>query len=455
MKLRYLSLTLVVPLFRHWTSDIGHSAMIERYTLPKMGSIWEEKNKLQKWLDIEILACEAHAELGNIPQEAVAEIRAKATFDVARVKEIEREVHHDVVAFLTNVAENVGPASRYVHYGMTSSDVLDTGLALQMREAADVLIENTKRLIAVLKRQAQKYKDTMMIGRSHGVHAEPITFGLKLALWFFEMKRNLERLEKARRIISYGKISGTVGTYANAEPFVESYVCKKLGLKPAEASSQIIQRDRHAEFLCVLAITASSLEKFATEIRALQKTEVLEAEEPFAKGQKGSSAMPHKRNPVICERVCGLARLIRSNSLVGLENITLWHERDISHSSAERVIIPDSTILLDYIMDKFTSVTDNLNVYPENMKANLEKTKGLIFSQEVLLALISKGVLREDAYRMVQRNAMESWKSKSDFKKLILNDKEIGDYLGPEEIEEQFDYRRPLKHIDEIFERID
>ncbi len=428
--------------------------MIERYTLPKMGSIWEEKNKLQKWLDVEILACEAQGELGNVPQAAVAKIKSKAAFDVERVKEIEKEVRHDVIAFLTNVAENVGPESRYIHYGMTSSDVLDTGLALQMREAAEVLIENTKRLIAVLKRQAKKHKDTAMIGRTHGIHAEPITFGLKLALWVFEMKRNLERLERAKETISYGKISGTVGTYANAEPFVEKYVCRKLELKPAEVSSQIIQRDRHAEFHCALAITASSLEKFATEIRALQKTEVLEAEEPFAKGQKGSSAMPHKRNPIVCERISGLARVIRSNSLAALENVTLWHERDISHSSVERVIIPDSTILLDYIMDKFIAVMDGLNVYSHNMKTNLEKTKGLIFSQEILLALVEKGVLREDAYRMVQRNAMKSWEEKEDFKDLILEDKDIRGYLSPDEIEEQFDYARPLRHIDEIFERL-
>ncbi len=429
--------------------------MIERYTLPKMGSIWEEKNKLQKWLYVEILACEAQAELGNIPEEAVAEIKAKAKFDVGRVKEIEEEVRHDVVAFLTNVAENVGPSSRYIHYGMTSSDVLDTGLALQMREAADVLIENTKRLIAVIKKQAIKHKHTVMIGRTHGVHAEPITFGLKLALWFFEMKRNLKRLEKARDTISCGKISGAVGTYANAGPFIEEYVCKKLNLKPAEISSQIVQRDRHAEFLCALAITASSLEKFATEIRSLQRTEILEAEEPFAKGQKGSSAMPHKRNPVICERICGLARVIRANAMAALENVTLWHERDISHSSVERVIIPDSTILLDYILDKFTAVVEGLNVYPENMKENLEKTRGLIFSQEILLTLIEKGVLREDAYRMVQRNAMESWEKKKDFRALILEDGEIGKYLTRVEIENQFDYCRPLKHIDEIFERLD
>jgi len=429
--------------------------MIGRYTLPKMGSIWEEQNKLQKWLEVEILACEAQAELGNIPKEAVAEIKAKAKFDVERVKEIEKEVHHDVVAFLTNIAENVGPSSRYIHYGMTSSDVLDTGLAVQLKEAADVLIENTKRSIKVLKKQGIKHKDTVMIGRSHGVHAEPITFGLKLALWVFEMKRNLKRLEAARDTISYGKISGTVGTYANIDPFVEDYVCRKLGLKPAETSSQIIQRDRHAEFLCTMAITASSLEKFATEIRALQKTEVLEAEEPFAKGQKGSSAMPHKKNPILCERICGLARVIRGNALVSLENVTLWHERDISHSSAERVILPDSTILLDYILDKFTVVMDGLNVYPENMKKNLEETKGLVFSQEILLALVEKGVLREDAYKMVQRNAMESWKSKKDFKVLILQDEDIKKHISPDEIEKQFDYHRFLKHIDQIFARLD
>ncbi len=428
--------------------------MIKRYTLPRMESIWSQENKYQKWLDVEVLACEAQAKLGVIPKEAVEDIKKKARFDVERIDEIEEEVHHDVIAFLTSVAEHVGPASKYVHYGMTSSDVVDTGLSVLMKEAVEFLIEDAKNLKAVLKKKALEYKDTIMIGRSHGMHAEPTTFGLKLALWAFEMQRNIERLDKAKDVISCGKISGAVGTYANIDPFVESYVCEKLGLKPAQVSTQILQRDRHAEYMCVLAVVASSLDKFALEIRHLQRTEVLEAEEPFAKGQKGSSAMPHKKNPIICERICGLARVVRSNAQAALENVALWHERDISHSSAERVIVPDSTTLLDYMFHKCIHVIQDLNVHSDNMKANLEKTHGLFFSQRVLLALIEKGMLREDAYRVVQRCAMKTWQKKVDFKEVLLADEEIKKYLTTEKMDKTFDSSYYLRNIGKIFERL-
>lgn len=429
--------------------------MIGRYSLPKMKSIWEDENKYRKWLEIEILACEAQAKLGNIPAEAVVEIKGKAKFDLDRIAEIEKEVRHDVVAFLTNLAEYIGPASKYIHFGMTSSDVLDTTLALQMREAADILIEDVKKVIEILQRRAKEHKDTVMIGRTHGIHAEPITFGLKLVQWVFEMKRNLTRLERAKEIISYGKISGAVGTYANIDPFVEAYLCQKLGLKPAEVSTQILQRDRHAEYSATLAIVAASLEKFATEIRNLQRTDILEVEEPFAKGQKGSSAMPHKRNPIICERICGLARVIRSNAQAALENVALWHERDISHSSVERVIIPDSTILLDYILNKFAGVMDGLIVYSENMRKNLEKTRGLIFSQRVLLALIQKGVSREEAYQLVQHNAMKSWQEGADFQELLVGDKRVREHLSPGEISDCFDLQYYLRNVGVIFKRLE
>lgn len=428
--------------------------MIKRYTLPAMGTIWEDESKFRKWLEIEILACEAQAKLGNIPKEAVAEIKTKAKFDPKRIAEIEKEVQHDVIAFLTNVAENVGPASKYIHYGMTSSDILDTALALQMREAADILIDDAERILRILKEKSLEHKDTIMIGRTHGVHAEPTTFGLKMALWFFEVGRNLERLKKAKEAVSYGKISGAVGTYASVDPYVEEYVCRKLGLKPAEVSTQVLQRDGHAEYMCALAVVASSLDKFVTEIRHLQRTEVLEAEEPFAGGQKGSSAMPHKRNPVICERISGLSRVIRSNAQAALENVALWHERDISHSSVERVVIPDSTILLDYILNKFIEVMDGLIVYPENMKANLERTRGLVFSQRVLLALVQKGLSREDAYRLVQRCAMKSWGEKADFKEVLLADGEVTRHLSREELDDLFDYEHYLRNVGRIFERL-
>ena len=428
--------------------------MIERYSLPGMRDIWTEQSKLGNWMKIEILACEAMSELGLVPPEAVAQIKAKASFDAERVKEIEKRTRHDVVAFLDNLAENIGEDSRFLHLGMTSSDILDTGLALQMRDAADILIEDTSRLLSVLKKRALEFRGTVMIGRTHGVHAEPITFGHKLAVWAFETRRNLDRLKRAKETAGYGKISGAVGTYASLDPFVERYVCEHLGLKPAEASTQILQRDRHAEYMCALAIAASSLEKFATEIRALQKTEFMEAEEPFREGQTGSSAMPHKRNPIICERVCGLARVIRGNAAVALQDMALWHERDISHSSAERVILPDSTILLDYIYNNFIEVLEGLVVYPSKMEENLGITGGLIFSEKVLLALVDKGVTRQEAYKMVQGNAMKAVAGDGEFLDNLLKDGDVGRYLTGEEIEGCFDVQGSLARIETIFERL-
>nr|WP_231967836.1 adenylosuccinate lyase [Thermanaeromonas toyohensis] len=427
--------------------------LIERYTLPEMARIWEEENKFRKWLEIEIYVCEAWAELGKIPPEALAEIKEKAGFDLSRVKEIEETVRHDVIAFLTSVAERVGDASKYIHLGLTSSDILDTALALLMREAADQLFRRLEDLRTVLVDKAKEHKYTLMMGRTHGVHAEPTTFGLKMALWVMEVDRHMERLYQAREMISVGKISGAVGTFANVDPRVEEYVCRKLGLKPAKVSTQIIQRDRHAQYMTTLAVIASSLEKMATEIRNLQRTDILEVEEPFTQGQKGSSAMPHKRNPIMCERIAGLARVIRGNALAALENITLWHERDLTHSSVERVIIPESTILLDYMLAKFTEVIAGLNVYPENMRRNLEATHGLVFSQRVLLALVEKGLLREEAYALVQRHAMEAWRKGVSFKELLLQDPEITSRLSPSEIEKLFDYSYHLKYVDYIFKR--
>jgi len=429
--------------------------VIERYTLPKMKEVWSEESKLQNWLQIEVLACEAMVKLGLVPKEALAAIKQRARFSVERVKEIEQRTRHDVVAFLENLAENTGEAARYLHYGMTSSDVLDTGLALQMRDAAEILIDGTGRVLGLLKRRALEHRGTVMIGRTHGVHAEPITFGLKLAVWAFEMRRNLDRLLRAQNIVSYGKISGAVGAYASLDPFVEKYVCDRLGLKPAEASTQIIQRDRHAEYMCALAVTASSLEKFATEIRGLQRTEVLEVLEPFREGQTGSSAMPHKRNPIICERICGLARVARANAQVALENVTLWHERDISHSSAERVIIPDSTILLDYMLNKFNEVLEGLVVYPKKMEKDLEITRGLIFSEKVMLALVGKGATRQEAYTMVQRNALRAARGDGDFLDGLLHDEDVGRLLTPEEIEACFDVQASLARAENVFARLE
>ncbi len=428
--------------------------MIERYARGEMGRIWERENIFRKWLDIEVAACEAWCELGRIPKESLANIRRRASFDIDRIDEIEKTVKHDVISFLTAVGEKIGPDSRFMHLGMTSSDVLDTALAMLLKEASELIIEGIGDLGTAIKERAFEHKYTAMIGRSHGIHAEPITFGLKMALWYEETKRNLERMGRARDVISYGKISGAVGTFANVPPAVEEYVCKKLGLKPAPVSSQIIQRDRHAEFFTTLAIVATSIEKFAVEIRHLQRTEVLEAEEPFTKGQKGSSAMPHKRNPVLSENLTGLARLVRGYSQAAQENIPLWHERDISHSSVERVIAPDATILLDFMIARITGVIRGMVVYPDNMKKNLGRLRGLIFSQRVLLELVERGVKREDAYEMVQRNAMASWDSGRDFKELLLADDGIGRVLSMEELEGCFDLAYHLKNVDYIFNRV-
>lgn len=427
--------------------------MIERYTLPAMGAIWSEESKLKNWLKIEIAACEGQAKLGRIPAEAVEVIQAKADFNINRVKEIEEEVHHDVIAFLTNVAEFVGDDSKFIHLGMTSSDILDTGIAMQMRDSADIIMEKLIRLKGLIGDKARQYKYTLNIGRTHGIHGEPTTFGLKMALWYSEMDRNIKRLQDAREVIAYGAISGAVGNFAHIDPRVEEYVCESLGLKPCPVSTQIIQRDRHAQFMTALAVIASSLEKMATEIRNLQRTEILEAEEPFRKGQKGSSAMPHKRNPMMSERVAGLARVIRSNSVAAMENVALWHERDLTHSSVERVIIPDSCILLDYILEKFSGVLAGLVVYEDNMMDNINKTRGLVFSQELMLTLVNKGMLREDAYRLVQGNAMKSWAEKLDFKQLVLDEKEIMKYITVQEIEAVFDLSIYTGNVDYIFKR--
>jgi adenylosuccinate lyase len=428
--------------------------MISRYTRREMGTIWEDENKFRIWLEIEILACEAQADLGVIPPEAVKAIRQKAAFNVSRIDEIEREVKHDVIAFLTNVGEYVGPESRFIHLGMTSSDVLDTCLAVQMKQSGELLLKDLNALAGVLARRAKEFKSTVMVGRTHGIHAEPTTFGLKLALWYDETRRNIKRLEGAVERIAVGQISGAVGTFEHLSPKVEEYVCAKLGLKPAPVSTQILQRDRHAEFMNTIALIGSSLEKFATEVRHLQKTEVLEAEEYFSKGQKGSSAMPHKRNPITCERIAGLSRVLRGNALAAMENVALWHERDITHSSVERIVVPDSCILLDYTLALMTDVLDKLLVYPEQMRTNLDRTHGLIFSQSVLLAMTQKGMKREDAYRIVQSNAMDVWRSGQDFKELLMASPEVRKYLSVPEVEELFDLRKSIRNVDYIFERV-
>ncbi|MGA2368340.1 MAG: adenylosuccinate lyase [Dehalococcoidia bacterium] len=427
--------------------------MIERYSRPKMKKIWSDKNKFDKWLQVEIAVCEAWADVGRIPKAAIPRIK-KATLNFERMGELLKITHHDVTAFLNAVGETIGDESRFIHLGLTSSDVMDTALALQLRDAADLLLEDVDALIKVLEDRALSNKDTLMIGRTHGVHAEPITFGLKMALWSQEMKRNHNRLQEARKIISVGKISGAVGTYATVSPDIEEKTCARLGLSPAPISNQIIQRDRHAQFVTTLAIVGSSLEKFATEIRALQRTEILEAEEPFSAGQTGSSAMPHKRNPELCERVCGLARLIRGNAVTSLENVALWHERDISHSSNERIILPDACLALDYILDIFTGVMRGLQVYPDNMRRNLELTQGLVFSQNVMLALVGKGLSRQRAYEMTQRNAMKAWKTKTPFIKLLKEDKDVMEHLNAKELQAIFDYRRFLKYVDDVFVRL-
>ena len=428
--------------------------MIERYTLPEMGAIWSQQNKFQKWLDVEIAVCEVHAEMGTIPVEALEEIKAKAAFTVERINEIEKTTDHDVIAFTTNLAENIGEAARFVHYGLTSSDVVDTANALLLKEACDVLLVKVDALLEVLKRRAFEFKDTPQIGRTHGIHAEPTSFGLVWALWYAEMQRNKERLRKARKQISVGKISGAVGAFAHLAPIVEEKVCGILELMPAEVSTQVIQRDRYAEYLCTLAIIASSLEKFALQVRHWQRTEVREAQERFKRGQKGSSAMPHKRNPILSERICGMARTVRANSIVGLENIALWHERDISHSSAERIVLPDSSAVTDYILAKTTSLLDTLVVYPENMLKNLNLTRGLVFSGQLLLALTQKGVSREDAYLWTQRNAMEVWDEGGEFQDLIRRDADISSKLSQEEIARVFDVKHYLRNVEKVFARV-
>jgi adenylosuccinate lyase len=419
-----------------------------------MEAIWSPQNRFQKWLDIEILACEAMAERGEVPQEALQNIRKRAGFDIDRIDEIEKTTKHDVIAFLTSVSEKVGEDSRFIHRGMTSSDVLDTSLALLLKEAAELLIENVDLLLEALKKKAFAHRRTLMIGRSHGIHAEPITFGLKLAIWYSEMERNRERLVRAKETVSVGKISGAVGTFSFIDPAIEEYVCRKSGLKPAPASSQIVQRDRHAEFFSTLAIIASSIDKFSQEIRLLQRTEVREAEEYFSPGQKGSSAMPHKRNPVLSENLSGLSRLMRSYAVAALEDVALWHERDISHSSVERVIAPDATILLDFMLSRFTGLIDKLVVYPERMMANIQMTNGVIFSQMVLLKLIEKGITRENAYAIVQRNAMQSWEQGVEFKELLFQDDEVISRVAKADLEEAFHIENFIRQVDFIFNRV-
>ena len=427
--------------------------MIERYSLPGMKHIWEEENKFRIMRDIEVLACEALSRQKKMPLSSYRRIKRRAKFNLKTIQRLERKTHHDIVAFVTNLAQNLGKDAQYLHLGMTSSDLLDTTLSVQLRQATDILIQDLSKLLKVISRQAKRYKDTVCIGRTHGIHAEPTTFGVKLALWYDESKRNLRRLIAASKNVAVGKISGAVGTYANIEPGVEQYVLRKLKLKPI-ASTQIISRDVYAELLLTLSLIASSLEKFATEIRHLQRTEVQEVGEPFSRGQKGSSAMPHKRNPVICERICGLARILRGNSRVALENISLWHERDISHSSAERIIFPDSCLALDYMFNKMIEVIEKLVVYPENMLANVVKTHGLIFSQRVMLELIQKGMVRIRAYDLVQRCAMRSWQDKQDFKEMLLEDKEVLRYLDAQELEKVFNLNYYLRNINKIFRKV-
>ncbi len=428
--------------------------MIQRYSNEEMAKIWSDESKFDAWLKVEILACEAMNKLGIVPDSAMKTIKKKARFDAKKILEIEKVTKHDVIAFLTNVEEYVGEDSRFIHLGLTSSDVLDTSFAYLLKKASNIIIKDINGLMDALKERAFEHKDTVMIGRSHGIHAEPVTFGLKMALFYEEMRRNLARMKRAKAAISCGNISGAVGTFANIDPSVEEYVCKKLGLSVEPVSTQVVQRDRHAEFFTTLALIAGTIEKISVEIRHLQRTEVYEAEEYFSKGQKGSSAMPHKRNPVLSENLTGLARIIRSNSIAAMENVALWHERDISHSSVERVIAPDSTILMDFMLKRMTGVIKKLIVYPKNMKENMNKLCGLVFSQKILLDLVSKGVKRQDAYLLVQRNAMEVWKKRVPFLELLLKDKEITKYLTKKEIRESFDLNYHLKHVDTIFKRV-
>jgi adenylosuccinate lyase len=428
--------------------------MIARYTLPEMAAIWSLENKFQKWLDVEIAVCEVHAEDGTIPADAVEEIKAKAAFTVERINEIEKTTDHDVIAFTTNLAENIGEAARFVHYGLTSSDVVDTANALLLKESCDVLLAKIDAMLPVLKRRAYEFKDTPQMGRTHGIHAEPTSFGLAWALWYSEMQRNRERVERAKEAVSVGKISGAVGAFAHLAPDVEERVCRRLGIKAAPVSTQVIQRDRYAEYLSTLAIIASTLEKIALQVRHWQRTEVREAQEAFKKGQKGSSAMPHKRNPILSERICGMARTVRANSIVGLENVALWHERDISHSSAERIVLPDSSATLDYMLAKTTSLLDTLVVYAENMLRNINLMQGLVFSGQLMLALTQKGVSREDAYVYTQRNAMNVWDEGGEYRDLVMNDADITSRLSPEEIARVFDLKHYLRNVDRVFERV-
>lgn len=428
--------------------------MIDRYTRPEMGAIWTEENRFKAWLEVEILACEAWAELGDIPKEDVKKLRENASFDINRIKEIEEETRHDVVAFTRAVSETLGEERKWVHYGLTSTDVVDTALSYVLKQANSILLKDLENFVEILTNKAKEHKNTVMMGRTHGVHAEPTTFGLKLALWLEEMKRNLERFKMASRDVEFGKISGAVGTYANIDPFVEAYVCEKLGLQPAPISTQTLQRDRHAFYMSSLALIATSIEKFAVEIRGLQKSETREVEEFFAKGQKGSSAMPHKRNPIGSENMTGMARVIRGYMTTAYENVPLWHERDISHSSAERIILPDATIALNYMLNRFANIVKNLTVYPENMKRNMDRTLGLIYSQRVLLALIDKGMSREEAYDTVQPRAMEAWEKQVQFRSLIESDEKIAGLLNEAEIDDCFDYNYHIKHVDMIFERL-
>ena len=427
--------------------------MIPRYTRKRMADVWEAENRFRKWLQIEVSACEAMSKLGLVPAAALKEVRKKAGFDVARIEEVEKIVKHDVIAFLTVVSERVGPAARYLHLGMTSSDVLDTSFAMQLVEACGILEEDLRALLAVLKKRALQHRHTPIIGRTHGMHAEPTTFGLKLALWYAEMERNLERLERAKERVAYGKVSGAVGTFAHLPPSVEAYVCQRCGLKPAPISNQIIQRDRHAEFFTTLALIGSSIEKIAVEIRHLQRTEVAEAEEPFTVGQKGSSAMPHKRNPIASENLAGLSRVLRGNALAAMENVALWHERDISHSSVERVILPDSTLLVDYMLHQMTRIVQGLQVYPERMRENMERSFGLMFSQRVLLRLAETGLPRQQAYEIVQRNAMRAWRERAPFRSLLLADPELTARLSAADVDACFDPSWYLRNVDAIYKR--
>ena len=427
--------------------------MIARYTNPEMGKLWSVENEWQQILNVEMAACDAAAELGEIPEEAAKNIRAKAGFEVDRIHEIESVTHHDIIAFLTNVAEHVGPDSKYIHKGLTSSDVKDTADCMLMRDAAEIILDDLKKFREVLRRRAKEFKHTPCIGRTHGIHAEPMTFGLKFLLWSAEIERDIERVEHAKKIVSVCKLSGAVGTYSNIDPKIEQMVGKKLGLTPVRLATQVIQRDRHAEYVQAMALCSTTLEQIATEIRNLQRTDIREAEEYFSPGQKGSSAMPHKRNPINCERICGMARLNRGNCVAAMEDVALWHERDISHSSVERVILPDTTINLDYCTKKLTDIVDKLLVYPEKMLHNMNRTGGLIYSQRILLTLVDKGILREDAYKWVQRNAMKRWMEGEDFRTSVEKDPDITKYLTKEEIDDCFDYKYFLRHVDLIFER--